>query len=124
MQSVKPSFVYDALQSLIDTIEMQPDPAARLAAYTYLAEKFEERVLKSRDKAAYEARLQYAAADISDVCGSDVREVYYWADRHRVRSGLPPIKRRQRQDVSAARSIVDVLGVDRRDRRGLGQGDG
>jgi hypothetical protein len=109
----KPSAVFDKLLELINLIEAQPDPLARLAAYSYLSEEYRKKVIPSRDKAAYEARLQYIGSDISSLAGIEVKDVYRYADQHRERSGSPRIPKTQRTDLSHARQLVAALGVER-----------
>jgi hypothetical protein len=113
METTRPSFVFDSLQSVIDQIEQQDDPAVRLACYTYFLEQVEDRVVKARDAAAYRAREKYPVRDIGAIAGSDPSDVYYWAQRHRNRYSLPTLPRRYPQDISHARSITDALGVSR-----------
>jgi hypothetical protein len=104
--TVKSVAVYDALISLIDTINHEPDPLMRLTLFSYLAGLYDTRVLPERDKAAYESRERYTIDNIEQVSGSDKKQVYYWASRHQQRKAQPPLKRRYPQDVSGAADIT------------------
>ncbi len=110
----KPSFVSDALLSVMDDIERLADPAVRLAAYAHLLDEVRSRVLPARDRTAYEARRVYLQKDIQRISGSDAKEVYYWCDRD-VKANrldrLPP--RRDKDDLSDAIDIRDALALDR-----------
>jgi hypothetical protein len=99
---VNSTAVYDALISLIDTINHEQDPLLRLSLFSYLAGLYEERVLPERNRAAYDARTLYAVSDITAVTGSEPKQVYFWASTHQQRKALPPLKRRYPQDVSDA----------------------
>ena len=106
---VKSTAVYDALIALLDTIAHEPDPMNRLALFQYLTQQYEERVLPARDKAAYDARTRYAIRDIERATGCEPKQVYYWASRYQSRNAAPPLKRRERQDLSGAVELHEVL---------------
>lgn len=120
---IKSTTVYDSLTSLIDTINLEPDPAIRLASFTYLAEKYRELVIPERDKAAYEARTRYAASDVSRITGSDKQDIYYWTKRHCERTGEPRINRREIADVSDAIDLSTRIGVRGAKRRNTAERD-
>ena len=111
---IKPSAVYDALRTLIDTIETNPDPAVRLAAYLYLGEKYTELVPRARDAAVYEARKKYAVADLCEVAGCSKNEVYEWTANHVRRTGAPMIGRNHRVNLDRVIDLTKDLGVYRR----------
>jgi hypothetical protein len=113
METQRPSFVFDSFQSLIDQIDQQSDPAVRLACYTYLLDLVQQRAVRGRDGAAYDARTKYPVRDIGDIAGSDPSDVYYWAQRHKTRNGLPALGRRYPQDLTKAKDITQALGVSR-----------
>jgi hypothetical protein len=104
--NVKSAAVYDALVNLIDTINHEPDPLLRLTLFSYLAGLYETRVLPERDRSAYEARERYSIDNITQVSGSEPKQVYYWASRHQQRKDKPPLKRRYQQDVSGAVEVA------------------
>jgi hypothetical protein len=110
---IKSTTVYDGLTTLIDTINLEPDPAIRLASFMYLSEKYRELVIPERDKAAYDARVKYAAADVARISGSDKQDVYYWTKRHCERTGAERINRREIADVSDAIDLTKRLGIHR-----------
>lgn len=114
MARIKSTTVYDLLTSLIDTINLEPDPAIRLASFMYLSEKYRELVIPERDKAAYDARLRYAAEDVARITGSDKQDIYYWTKRHCERTGAERINRRELADVSGAIDLSTRLGIRRR----------
>jgi hypothetical protein len=112
--TTKPSFVHDALVRLMDDIEALPDPAVRLAAYAFLLDDVKRHVLAARDRTAFEARKVYAQEDIQRISGSDIKEVYYWADRHRRANGLEKLPNRwRRSDLSEPLRERDALALGR-----------
>jgi hypothetical protein len=111
MDITRPSAVYDGLRTIIDTIEMDPDPAVRLAAFMYLAEKYRETVIPARDKAAYEARSLYSAADVATIARCSTEDVYYWCERYIESTGAPRLGRNARVDVSNVIDITKRIGV-------------
>lgn len=102
---VNSSGTYDALIHLIDTVNSEPDPLGRLALYVYLTKEFRLRVLRERDRAAYEARLRYATYDIADTLVVDSKQILNWAGQHQRRVGAPKLGKRWRQDLS---DVIDV----------------
>jgi hypothetical protein len=102
MGKVKSVQVFDLLTRLVDTINLEPDPAIRLSSFMYLADKYREMVLPERDRAAYDARARYAAADAADISGSDIIDIYRWAGEHRRRTDAPKLGRRPRIDLDNA----------------------
>ena len=108
-----PSFIADSLQALIDKIEMTPDSAARLAAYSYLMQQFRNRVPTLRDKAAYEARLTYSVRDVVRVTGCRPPDITVWASTHRVKNSLPPLPRNSDRHLDNAKRITSAGGYDR-----------
>ena len=94
--------VHDLLSTIIDTIEALSDPVTRLDAYQYLDKQMAQRVVPERDRAAYEARERYPARVIVERASVDVSSVYYWADRHRLRTGAERVSRRARPELDTA----------------------
>lgn len=94
--------VHDLLTTIIDTIEAHDDPVSRLDAYQYLYRQIGQRVVPERDRAAYEARERYPARVIIERCDVDPSSIYYWADRHRVRTGADRVSRRSRPELDTA----------------------
>jgi hypothetical protein len=113
MDVTRPSAVYDGLRTIIDTIEMDPDPAVRLAAFMYLAEKYRETVIPARDKAAYQARALYSADDVATIARCTTQDVYYWCERHIDSTGAPRLGRNARVDISNVIDITKRIGVHR-----------
>jgi hypothetical protein len=112
--TTKPSFVHDALLRLMDDIEALPDPAVRLAAYAFLLDDVKQHVLAARNRTAYEARKMYAQEDIQRISGSDIKEVYYWCDRHVRANGLERLpNRRRRADLTDVLDVRDALALQR-----------
>jgi hypothetical protein len=97
--------LHDLITTIVDSIELDPDPANRLAAYRFLDQQIEQRIVPERDKAAYEARVRFPAHVIADRTGADPSSIYYWADRHRLRTGAGRVSRRARPDLDEAREI-------------------
>lgn len=94
--------IHDLITTIVDSIEAEPDPATRLAAYQFLDRQFDQRIIPERDRTAYEARTRFPANVIADRCGVDTASIYYWADRHRLRTGAGKVSRRTRTDLDAA----------------------
>lgn len=101
--------IHDLVTTIIDVIDAEPDPTARLVAYRYLERQVEERLLLGRDRSAYEARKSLPADLIASKCDVPISSVYYWADRHRLRTGSPALTRRMRPGLDAAVDL-DVRG--------------
>jgi hypothetical protein len=112
--TVKSNAVYDAIVNLLDTIAAEPDPLNRLVLFQYLGRQYAERVLPERDRATYEARQRYTSQDIAATMGVPPVQVYYWANRHREKTGAPMLPRQQPQDVSGAIDLSARLGIERR----------
>jgi hypothetical protein len=107
MAGINSREIHDTVRGLIDNITMDPDPAARLHHYGYLADLWKALVLPARDEAAYDARLLYPIRDLARAVEMDEHQVIHYVRRHRARTGLPPVGKRSR-DLSAA---VDLRGL-------------
>jgi len=79
----------------------------------YFLDLVQQRAVRGRDGAAYEARTRYPVRDIGEIVGSDPSDVYYWAQRHKTRNSLAPLGRRYPQDLTRAKDITQALGVSR-----------
>lgn len=93
---------YDEFQQLLDSINHDPDESQRLANLQKLYKDGTTLLLRSRDEAAYDLRTRYSSKDSEVLSGINRKYVDYWATRHRVRNGLPPLKRMKRVDLSNA----------------------
>lgn len=93
---------YDQFQQLLDAINQDPDESQRLANLQKLYKDGTTLMLRSRDDAAYDLRTRYSSMDSETLSGINRKYVDYWANRHRVRNGLPPLKRIKRVDLSNA----------------------
>jgi hypothetical protein len=112
--------VNDAIDNAIDTILVMPDPAVRLAAFTYLRQQVLTRITRERNKAAYEARADYSGLDLADIAGCKPHDVYRWANLYAVENRLPALGRIYRTDVSHAVVLAHNAGV-YRDRTGANE---
>lgn len=96
---------FDQMQSLIDSINHDSDPAERLANLQRIYKEGLTLMLRSRDEAAYELRSRYSSLDAEALAGVSARYIDYWAKRHRDRHNLPPLKQKRRVDLSNAKDL-------------------
>ena len=108
MAALTSTTVHDLVQALVDTINNEPDPAARLRHYAYLGDEWKRLVVPNRDRATYEARLRYSVADLARIARIDPGTVIAWYRNHREATGAPaaPIHRFPRIDGS-----IDLTGL-------------
>lgn len=98
---------FDQMQSLIDTINHDSDPAARLGNLQRIYKDSLTIMLRARDEAAYDLRSRYSSLDAEQLSGVSAKYIDYWARRHRVRHQLPALKQRRRVDLS---NVLDLSG--------------
>lgn len=98
--------LHDLVTTILDTIDAHSDPAERLAAYQFLDKQYEQRIIANRDRTAYEARSEVKADVLADKCGVRAATIYYWADRHRVRSGAPKVVVKRRPGIDTATDLA------------------
>lgn len=94
------------LQSLLDGLQDLPLPQ-RLAAVQRLKTHAYRLLVRERDSIAYQARQQWAGADVQALSGIERARIEYWAKCHRERTGAAAIGRKERVDVSGG---VDLSG--------------
>lgn len=107
--------MHDAITNAIDTILVMPDTAVRLAAFAYLREEFLSTITRERNRAAYEARLEYTADDLSRITGCKTHDLYRWSSTYATENRLPLPRRARAVDISAAVDIASRVGVYRGD---------
>lgn len=115
MRSQDSSAVQDTINAAIDTILVMPDSAVRLAAFAYLKEEFTKRVTRERNRAAYEARLDYPGVEIAAITGCKVHDIYRWATTYAEDNRLPVPRRVDRVGIGNAVAIAHRVGVYRGD---------
>ena len=101
------NFFYDQMQSLIDSINHDSDPAERLANLQRIYKDGLTMMLRSRDEAAYELRSRYSSQDAEAVAKVSAKYIDYWAKRHQNRHNLPPLARKRRVDLA---DVIDLSG--------------
>lgn len=101
---------YDEMQSIIDSINHDSDPAAKLANLQRLQKDFRKVLLDARDAAAYELRSNYSSEDSERLAGVSRQHIDYWARRWMDRTGSPSLRRKRRVDLS---NVLDLSGVGR-----------
>jgi len=97
--TVKYSFVHEQLLSIIDAINMEPEPTTRLAILYQFFSESQNLIRQSRNDAAYNAREKYALEDIEHATNIDRKRIDYWTKQHCERTGAPRLKRKQRQNL-------------------------
>lgn len=100
--AVRYTYFYDEFQGLIDSLVHDSDESQRLANLQQLYKDGLTLMIRSRDEAAYELRSKYSSKDAQALSGVNRNYIDYWANRYRVRNGLPPLKRMKRVDLSNA----------------------
>lgn len=98
---------YDMLRGLVDSIAHEGDEVQRLKYLRQFRTDALRMALKARDEAAYDLRSRYSSEDAEALTGIPRRHIDYWVKRHRKATGLPPVPRRERIDLSGA---VDLSG--------------
>ena len=98
---------YDEFQGLIDSLVHDADESQRLANLQRLYKDGLTLLTRSRDEAAYELRTRYASEDAEALAGISRKYINHWANRHRERNGLPPLKQKRRVDLA---NVMDLSG--------------
>ena len=98
---------YDQMQSLVDSINHDSDPAERLSNLQRLYKDGLTMLLRSRDQAAYDLRTRYSSEDAEVVSRISRKYIDYWARRWMRRNALPGLKKKRRVDLSNA---IDLSG--------------
>jgi hypothetical protein len=111
MAAINSSTVHDLVQALVDTLDQEPDPAARLHHYAYLGDEWKRLVLPHRDRAAYEARLRYSVTDLARLAQMDTHTVIDWYRRHREATGAAPAPIHRWPLIDGS---IDLTGLTRR----------
>lgn len=96
---------YDEFQGLLDSLTHDSDETQRLANIQSLHKDATSLLLRARDEAAYDLRTRYSGKDAETLSNVSRRHIDYWAKRHMRRNNLPPLKRRERVDLS---NVVDL----------------
>jgi hypothetical protein len=103
--------IRDLIQSLADNVAMESDTVVRLHTVVAMDREWRAIMVPVRDEAAYDARRIYARADLQQMTGYSNNQIAYWANRHRARTGAPPLPPRSRIDLSGA---IDLTGAGHR----------
>jgi hypothetical protein len=111
MRSQDSSAVQDVITNAIDTILVMPDSAVRFAAFVYMREEFLNRVSRERNRAAYEARLEYSGLDLADIADCDPHDVYRWSVTYARDNRLPIPRKVDRLGLNEATVIAHAVGV-------------
>lgn len=98
---------YDQMQSLVDSINHDSDPAQRLSNLQRLYKDGLTMLLRSRDEAAYELRSRYSSEDAEAVAKISRKYIDYWARRWQRKNALPGLKKKRRIDLA---QVIDLSG--------------
>lgn len=98
---------YEQLQSLVDSINHDSDPTARLRNLQQLQKDANNLILRSRNESAYDLRMKFSSQDAEALAGINRRHIDYWARKWATNKMLPPLKRHRRVDLS---SFLDLSG--------------
>ena len=96
---------YDQMQSLVDSINHDSDPASRLRNVHQMHKDASSLLLRCRDEAAYDLRAAYSSEDAERMTGVSAKYVNYWATQWREKNSLPPLKRKRTADLSQALNL-------------------
>jgi hypothetical protein len=99
---------YDEFQGLLDSLLHDSDESQRLANTQRMYKDATKLLLRARDEAAYDLRTRYASKDAAALSDISARHIDYWANRHRERNSLPPLRRVKRLDLSEAMDLSDI----------------
>jgi len=105
--SIRYTHFYDEFQALLDSMYHDSDQSQRLNNLQQLYKDGVTLLIRARDEAAYELRTRYSSEDSEMLAGVSRRYIDYWANRHRKRNALPPLKKKRRVDLSDA---IDLSG--------------
>lgn len=101
------NYFYAQMQSIVDSINHDADPAQRLSNLQRLTTDIRRMLIDSRDDAAYSLRSKYSSEDAAQVVDISSQYVDYWANRWRKKNGLDSLKRKKRIDLS---NVIDLSG--------------
>ena len=96
---------YDQMQSLVDSINHDSDPAQRLSNLQRIYKDGLTMLLRSRDEAAYDLRTRYSSEDAETIAKISRKHIDYWARRWMRKSGLPGLKKKRRIDLA---HVIDL----------------
>lgn len=98
---------YDQLQALVDSINHDSDPTARLRNLQQLHKDANSLILRARNESAYDLRTKFSSQDAEALSGINRKHIDYWARKWAINKMLPPLKRHRRVDLS---SFLDLSG--------------
>jgi len=106
---LKEAVVHDELMRLIDLLESEPDPAARLLYITKAMQESRTLLIKARGAAAYDARNRYSTNALEKELGINRGLIGTWVARYVTANRLPPPPDfRRRHMLSRA---IDLTGL-------------
>jgi hypothetical protein len=98
---------FNQMQSLIDSIDHDSDPAERLNNLQRIYKDSLTIMIRSRDQAAYDLRMRYSSTEAERLAGVNRKYIDYWANRYRKAQGLPALKKKTSIDLS---QVIDLSG--------------
>lgn len=99
---VKESAIHDEVSRLVEWIEHEPDPIARVLSAAVALRMVTARLIRVRNAAAYTARQTYSNAEIEGRTGIHPEVLRKWVRRHREATGAPPAPRRATHRLTTA----------------------
>ena len=114
---VKETHIHDEIMQLVDLIDSEPDPAARLAHIAVALNEVTTLLKRSRDAASYDCRIKHSTNDLETALGINRGLISMWARRYQEGNRLPALPdHRRRQDLAEA---IDLSGLPARRREAL-----
>jgi len=105
--TIRYTHFYDEFQGLLDSMYHDSDQSQRLNNLQRLYKDGVTLLIRARDEAAYELRTRYSSEDAERLSNVSRKYIDYWANRHRKRNALPPLKRKRSIDLS---NVIDLSG--------------
>jgi hypothetical protein len=99
---IKYTHFYDELQGLLDSLMHDSDQSQRLFNLQQLYKDGTTLMIRARDEAAYDLRVNYSSEDAEMLSGISRKYIDYWARRYMKRNSLPALKKKKRVDLSNA----------------------
>lgn len=106
--SMNYTLIEDQLLAMIESVTSDNDPITRLKHLRRLKKQATHYLRREERRAAYEARLTHAYADIAEAVGMDRKDLEYLVRVYLVDNPEKPApKKRQRVDIS---NYIDLSG--------------
>lgn len=104
---VKYSQIHDMLVSTVDLATADTDSLNRLTNLVQLEREVRTLVKQARNKAAYDAKKDYAVHVIKQLTGLSTHTIDYWMRAHRYKTGAPALYGRPKKPLEPALDLSD-----------------